>query len=495
MEQSRRDFLKLGGAAAIVATTAGLVGCGSKASAEGKEGSVLGVTALNWAEETDVVIVGTGISGMSAGILPIKAGKKVTYIEKLPTYGGESIISCGMMFFYGTDFQLNNGLKMTIDDAWNKVSLPYYEKMQKLPADYYIDWQKDVAYSRTEWHNVVTNEFGATWQKPSLAGGLFDSIVLPEGGIGNPKSVLGPLYNGLKKLGAEFRFDTRATNLIVDEAGAVIGIRCRDEASGANIDIKASRVVLASGGYSCNQELMAKYMPKFSNIGNLTVHSMGEGQLMGAAAGAELTGMDTYSYLMGDIPQSTTWGYFAPCVLVLPNGKRFINEGQSHDSAGACLEQGFDQWWVLFDQQAIGCEQIAESVKGNIAGSPDRYATANSIEELATLMKVPAKTLAETMANYNAMATAGADTEFKKTRFLKPLSAPFHALKLNTRRYKTFGGFNVSVKNEVLNADGKAIPGLYACGTTVPWCQSDLSANTGNSYACGRAVAESLTEA
>jgi fumarate reductase flavoprotein subunit len=93
MEQTRRDFLKLGGAAAIVATTAGLAGCGTKASAKSADGKVLGVTALNFAEETDVVIIGTGISGMSAGILPVKAGKKVTFIEKLPTYGGESILS------------------------------------------------------------------------------------------------------------------------------------------------------------------------------------------------------------------------------------------------------------------------------------------------------------------------------------------------------------------------------------------------------------------
>ena len=78
---------------------------------------------------------------------------------------------------------------------------------------------------------------------------------------------------------------------------------------------------------------------------------------MAWAAGAKQVGMDSsiekhYCNLMGDLPNATTWGYWTPMVLVLPNGKRFIQEGQSHDAAQACLDNGYREWWVIFDQRA-----------------------------------------------------------------------------------------------------------------------------------------------
>ncbi|MBR5259653.1 MAG: FAD-binding protein [Eggerthellaceae bacterium] len=88
METSRRDFLKLGGMAVIAAGAAGMVGCGSQSNADAEaavEGYVVGAGDISWVDEADVIIVGTGITGLSAAIAPIKAGKKVVVLEKRPS--------------------------------------------------------------------------------------------------------------------------------------------------------------------------------------------------------------------------------------------------------------------------------------------------------------------------------------------------------------------------------------------------------------------------
>lgn len=349
-------------------------------------------------------------------------------------------------------------------------------------------------FGTTSFINMAINEFGATMQAPASpeVTSLYSSMLLPTEGIANPTSLLEPIRDGLTELGAKFKYDTKAEALIMDEAGAVIGVRCIDQMSGENVDIKASKVALCTGGFSCNQELVAEYLPDYAPIGNLTVNSMGEGQLMGFAAGAKQYMMEMPAYMMGSIPQATTWGYFTQLIQVTQEGKRFINEGQSHDSGEQAVAAGFDGWWVIFDESAWNVEQIAASVKSNVESNPDRYVAAATIEELAVGMKINPATLAETFNNHNAMAEAGEDTEFGKTRHLKPLGGNLHALRLSTRRYKTYGGFLTSIDAEVLDANDKPIPNLYAAGSTVPWSTSDLSPNAGNGYFCGESIAAAL---
>jgi fumarate reductase flavoprotein subunit len=112
----------MGGSAAVVAGTgAALAACSSPAAggtAANTEGTVVGSGAIKWVEETEVIIIGTGIAGLAVGMPLVLAGKKVTFIEKLAAYGGESVLSCGFMNFSGTKWQQDNGIKGTVDEAW-----------------------------------------------------------------------------------------------------------------------------------------------------------------------------------------------------------------------------------------------------------------------------------------------------------------------------------------------------------------------------------------
>jgi fumarate reductase flavoprotein subunit len=304
--------------------------------------------------------------------------------------------------------------------------------------------------------------------------------------------VLEPVKNGLAEKGARFLFETKALALIKDASGAIIGLRCQDLRTGENLDIRAEKVCIATGGFSCNQVMMAQYLPQYAGIGNLTVNSTGDGQLMGFAAGAKPYGMENPAYLMGDIAQATTWGYFTPLMLVLPNGKRFISEGQSHDSGERADASGFGEWWVIFDESAFKVDQIKTSVEQNIATNPSRYVKADSIEKLAAGMSIDPATLAETLKRRNDMAAKGEDLDFQNTRHFVPLQAPFHALRLMTRRYKTYGGFLTTLESEVIGTDNKSIPNLYACGSAVPWSTSDLSPNAGTGIMAGDSMLAAL---
>ncbi len=283
----------------------------------------------------------------------------------------------------------------------------------------------------------------------------------------------------------------RACALIKDDAGTVIGRRF-ENADGEPVDIKADAVVLATGGFVDNGEMVAQYLPDWANMGVLVHGSMGEGHKIAAAAGAQVDNMDssfTYCNLMGDIPNATTWGYWAPLVLVLPNGKRFIQEGQSHDAAAAAMEAGYREWWVIFDQQAFDARCIAKSVENNVNIHADAYRTADTLEELAAAMDVPADTFEE----YDGYVEAGEGKAFGKTAWLNSLQPPYHALKLNAIRYKTSGGLMVGPNNQALDTEGAKIPGLYTCGALTTLSYASCSTVAATDYYVGETLAAKQT--
>ena len=492
---TRRDLVKLGGTCLVAGgAAAGVVGAATAGAAEATAGVAVGDAAVSFTKEADVLIVGTGLSGLAAAMEPAKAGKSVIFAEKKDTFGGDSAFSCWFMFANGTELQLGAGKQMTIDQYWEA-------SRDKLVGGFdqyawYPDWVKGKTYANTAFVDSAINDFGCTFQEPPTDDEmprLASTVILPGEGIGTGyEYILAPLQAKLERMGCEFDYGLRATALIKDAPdGAVIGCRFRDE-DGNAVDIKAGAVVLATGGFADNGEMVAKYVPDFSPYGQLVHGCMGEGHAMAAAAGAMIMGMDsstTYCNLMGDIPNATTWGYWAPLVLVLPNGKRFIQEGQSHDAAAAAIAAGYREWWVIFDQQAFDARCIAKSVQNNITAHADAYVTADTLEELAEAMGVPADTLAETFATYDSYVEAGEDADFGKTSFLLSLSAPYHALRLNACRYKTSGGLMVGPNNRVLDVNGEEIAGLYACGalTTLAYASCSTCAATG--YFVGQTLA------
>ena len=315
---------------------------------------------------------------------------------------------------------------------------------------------------------------------------------MPGNGIGDMQAVLTPLQKGLEQKGATYKLNLRATNFIVDGEGAPIGVRFNDEKNNKTVDIRAKKIIVATGGFSCNQEMVSTYLPSQARLGPLTVNSMGEGHQLCKAIGGVYTHMDMEANRMSDLAQVTVWGYFSPQVQVTPQGRRFIKEDQSHDSPDKAVELGLGFWWTIFDDQAINSSQ-KWNVEMNMKSNADRLVgPCNSLDELAAAMDVPADTLKATFETYDAMVAAGEDTEFGKKLFLQSLSAPYYAMKHFPYRYKTHGGMKITTDSQLTDKDGNPIPNVYCAGSTVADSGSDLSPNAGSGLISGKAVVEAL---
>lgn len=497
MALSRRDFLKVGGLGCIVMGAGAMAGCAPKSESEG-EGAAEGDNLANYKpvdfkKNVDVLIIGTGYAGAAAAMEPALAGKTIILADKKSAPGGDSLGSCSFMFASGTKLQLDAGIPMTIDQYWDASK-------DKLTAqddhEWFGEWVKGLTYANTEFVDCAMQNFGAEFLEPCTEEELprlFSSVILPKEGIGyGGKYILTPILNKLQEMGAELMLDSRATALILNADGAVIGCRFEDAQTGKITDIQASSVVLATGGFADNGEMVFENIPDWANYAQLVHGCTGDGHKLGVAAGAALHGMDSsykHCNLMGDIPNCTTWGYWTPIVLVLPNGKRFIKEDQSHDAALACVEAGYREWWSIFDHKAFEARAIASSVNSNIEVHSDVYVTADTVEELAEKMDVPVDNLVATFKRHDELMASGEDTDFGKQTWLQPLEPPFHALKLNVCRYKTSGGFLCGPNNEVLDTNDEEIPGLYACGACALMSKASASQCFATGYYTGQTIA------
>ncbi len=488
MELTRRNFLRMAGIGGVVmASGTALAGCSnSSTTASADSLRIAGMEDVNFTEETELLIIGSGIAGFSAATCALQQGITPLIVEKQQSYGGESVLACGSMMVLGIDYQVDNGAITSFDDIWALFG-EGLTKSSAMPDYVANEYKYDV-----ELFNICTNKYGAQWApiNQNMTTQLF-----PGKGVGDMPGLFNPWYQGLVADGARFLFETRATNFIVDGSGEIMGVRCADERTGATVDIKANAVIIATGGYSSNQEMITEYLPDFAQVANLTNRSMGEGHALGVSVGAALDQMDTATYFMGDLAQSTVWGYFVPTLGVLPNGKRFIAEMDSHGFGKACKDAGFNEWWLVLDNQAKTDEWTSYSVNSILSSNADRVVSAATPAELAKKMEVNVENFVATFERFNTMAEAGTDEGFGRTPQygFRPFDGTeLTAIKVFPMRYKTFGGFKVDNDSRVLDEAGAPIAHLWAAGSTVPCTGSNLCPNAGSGWIAALSACASL---
>ncbi|WP_304427406.1 FAD-binding protein, partial [uncultured Adlercreutzia sp.] len=213
MTLSRRDFLKAGGATCLIAGAgAALAGCSpsgdagdSGALAETGEVTLVGYQPVNFTEETDILIIGSGYAGLAAAMAPALAGKKIKIVEKQDQTGGDSATSCCFMFAAGTELQQAAGNPMTVDEYWEAVKEKQTAGYDQY--DWYPEWVKGKTYANTKFVDSAINDFGAKFQEPcteSELPRLFGSVILPGDGIGSGgPNILQPISDKLAQLGVE----------------------------------------------------------------------------------------------------------------------------------------------------------------------------------------------------------------------------------------------------------------------------------------------------
>ncbi len=495
----RRSFFKLAGCSiAAVAAAGALSACGETNTSETAETeddtpqeTVVNQPEVSFSTEVDVLIVGSGIAGLSAAMAPVEAGRSVLITEKLELLGGESYNANGIMYIAGSALQRDAGISLTAEEAWESLEEELIEEGFET-----LDLAKTIFLAAPNWVDHLIDTYDAEFADPAeyIEQGVNETILLPKNGLGDMESIMMPLRDQLAENGATLQADYRAIDCIVDESGEICGMRFMAGESGPLIDVRARRIVVATGGFASSPSFMDEYLPAQEHIGCYTTASVGEGLTLCADVGAQLANMEIEPPLTSDIPEATTWGLFGPSLIVDALGRRFAREDRTSAAPNTCFteERGF--WWIILD------EQLTDGIQArSLASVTTTYTTrfvgpCDDIETLAEEMGVPSDTLNETFENYAECVKAGEDEEFGRTEFLQELTAPYYAVKQFPVRYKTYGGVSTDETGQVLNATGIPIANLYCCGAAVADNMVGLASAGPFGMLVGQAVVASLDE-
>ena len=458
-QTSRREFFRLAGAGALGAAAFGLAGCGSKGNEPAPEPAakeaIAGVPGrdINFTKETEVLIIGAGPGGMLCALQTSAAGIKTLVVDKTATYGGCGITSGGTHNSSGSKYGKDN----RDGDYFGSVadlteSMVTFAEKRKRP-----DFAKQMLVYSGKVIDVLVG-LGVKFREEGFHNSLFKNMYIPEEGVGQLANEFKCIYDADVKQGTEFLFNLRAVNLIVNGDGEVCGARFVDTVKNTVTDIKAKDVVLATGSFASNQELIAKYLPDYVNLGCKTTTSMGEGIALGESVGGVLVYPS-----VPNLTSHSTCVYvcqrFGRSISVLPNGKRFYNEYSTHAAAKGCIEAGCGNWWSIWDDEI----QNGPNAK-QVATAGDALVTANTLEELAEKTSIPYAELKATFDRYDAICDAGEDTDFKRTTNLEKLVPPYYAFNNHPQRYKTVGGMDLDENAHMVDKSGKVIPHMYAAG-------------------------------
>jgi fumarate reductase flavoprotein subunit len=449
---------------------------------------------------SDLLIIGAGGSGLAAAIAAANRGIKVSIIDKRRTAGGTMNMLAGLVAA-DSPTQKRAGISITANDLFLKhmsfshwTLNPYIVRTWLNRTGETIRWLEDKGV-KFRMFSMFTDEEPTSWHWGPRIGADIVKVLLQE----------------CQNLGIEFSFETKATRLLRDKSGKVIGIAAQK--NGQDIEFKAKAVMIATGGYGGNREMLAKYVPGYSNplptSGIETSHT-GDGIRMAFEAGADGEGLGNL-LLCGPcfvggfgvfhlvIEPTTIW--------VNKNGRRFIEEGlgcSPFEAPNAMLRQPEQVCFSIFDeavkQQVIEhgyirpdadtvspVNKIENAMKANL--EKGTIIATSSVNELAAWIGTDSSVLKDTIDRYNAFCDAGCDNDFAKNQeYLKALRhPPFYAAKCYPWHLGSIGGIKINERMEVLDKAQRPIKGLYAVGSdTGGWSFSTYNrylAGAGASYA------------
>lgn len=457
--------------------------------------------------EADVVIIGAGGAGMTAAITAAEAGQSVIIVESQAMVGGNSILATGGMNAADTIYQDDNefgesaGVEAILLSAEDYMYDDYvvelveavtaqWEAYQADP-DGYFDSTDLMALDTYVGGYCVANPVlvetfvngtadGIDWlasigieltSVSSFGGASVKRIHRPvdeSGSVLSVGSTMVPILESVcESYGVEIILNTTVSEILMTD-GAASGV-FGTATDGSTLTVNAGAVIIATGGFGANDEMVAEYAPDLEGYANTNaVGAQGDGITMGVAVGAAVVDMDqiqvhpTIEYNTSALITEGLRGDGA--ILVNAEGERFCDEVGTRDEVSAAeFEQTGSYSWLIVDQAMVDASTV---IQGYI--TKGYTYTGETYEELAEAIGVDAETFAATMETWNASVEAGVDEEYGRVSFADTLdTAPYYAIQVTGGVHYTMGGLSINEDTEVLDEDGNAIPGLYAAGEVV----------------------------
>ncbi|NQX87870.1 MAG: FAD-dependent oxidoreductase [Halioglobus sp.] len=441
-----------------------------------------------WDKETDVAVIGFGGAGGCAAIEAADAGARVTLFELASEGGGSTAMSsaeiymggsggtrvqraCGFedstedMFTYmmmsagpqADEAKIRNYCENSLDHFnWlvNHLGVPFKDSFHKERAIMCLT-DDGLLYTGSEKAHPFSDH-----AKPAPRG----HNLYVEGDNGGPLFMKIVSENVDKRDNITVEYESRALCLIIDDNNAIVGLVVRQNQQ--EFTVRATKgVILCTGGFIMNEEMLAKYAPKLLS-GNNAIGNPGDtgtGIMMGMSVGAAAINMhEGFISIPYYPPASITGG-----IVVNDKGQRFINEDVYHARLGqAVLNEPGDRFYFILTVNQYGDYETMNFMGAEVAG------TGESVAELEEELGLRQGTLQNTVAIYNEDVAHGEDTQFHKSaEWLQTLEPPLVALDITPGRgvfipMFTLGGLDTLPTGEVLTAQRDIIPGLYAAGRT-----------------------------
>ncbi len=472
---NRRSVLK--GALSLGAMTVG-AGLALNMASPGTAEAAAKKLPRKWDETWDVVIIGSGFAGLAAAADAAAAGCKTVILEKMPIYGGNSIINGGG---YGAwDDKDHMRKKLNLGEDSPKL---HYEDTLK-GGDY---------YNLPELVEVLVN--GApdalTWMMTE--GGLELRELLQRGGGHTAyrahfsKNSSGRDFtDALKKIGerkgSRMVLNSEVTWLWrqdADPKSPVLGVEVKRGRKILNLKAKKA-VILASGGFGQDVKMRMDHFPKLVSAFNCTNHKGATGEMIrfAQAIGADTVQMNfiqLYPFAepeTGTLDNPAVFPFTGPgrgAIYINRKGKRFVSELERRDvCAFAQINMGADMKpsYTLFNAAMVPLMGFKpEELEAGL--QKKRFTTADTIGDLARKLGIPADALEKTVNDHNRYLKEGKDPEFNKplTPTMMPLDkGPFYAVAQWPAVHHTMGGLRINKNAQVVDCFGSVIPRLYAAG-------------------------------
>ena len=458
----------------------------------------------------DLIIVGAGGAGLSAAVTAKDLGvKNVLVLEKMPVIGGNTLRCASAFNAADPDRQKALPMTETLKEAVVKAinEKPVSEEHAKLMADVkakyeaYLKSGSKTLFDCPEWHALQTYNGGDKvgqiplirqysnnvldtlhWMQ-SKGSPVMDRVSQGAGALWQRThqldapaglGLIDPLYQAAVKQGVNFKLGMRVQDLILNDKGRVIGVTATDKVGNKYEFTSKDGVILATGGYSQYKEMRQKSAPHLTSemVSTNQPGATGDGIIIATRHGADTTGMNYVQVYPLATPgtgalqgRARKMSGLDDVIDVNKNGERFVKEDARRDEFVAAIKK--QPGGVVYDINDSSIVKPLNSFNEDVETlvSIGRIYKADSLADLAKQLGMPADKLEATVAEFNKMVEAKKDPKFGRKLFDRPIvKPPFYATPRAPSIHHTMGGLQISTNAQVLDKNGKPIPGLYAAG-------------------------------